>query len=191
MVMLSACSVNPVLQAKKYEHAISGKNATSVIDMMENKAVSRARIQSAINKGEYGQLSRTNDWNGAETVSHLKMEKNSYLMVYKGNSWKIRCSTVGPYHDGNPEMTLLLFLHHIKNYNEMELRKLISNDLKLQEEEFSDEFKNKLLEFADEITPESCKAFEYISNNAYLAYSGHKTLSMVKEPDGWRILDLW
>lgn len=191
ILLVSACATSPGLVAKRYERAVVSKNATAVISMQEKNEISQGEMQQTLAEGNFGTPNSENQWEHQKSSTTIKVGTNNYLMVNEGNKWKIRCATIGPFHDKTPEMTLLLFLHHIKNYNENAIRRLVSSELKLQSEPFPAEFKQQLVDFSEEISSKSCNRFEIKENLAYLAYGSNKTLTLKKESEGWRVLDLW
>lgn len=190
---LTACSVGPQNRARAFDEAIRSENLSQAAAMLADEAypgVDGELLQSAVSAGRMAKEPRPEDWRKAETRARVSVGREIYLLKREGQEWKIQCATVGPFHDRNPEMTLLLAIHFIEHDDYSSLFGLAPAALKLSESPPPRPFIAQLKRMAGELRSYFCEPFSIEGDEAELVY-GSRTLRMLREGSSWRIADLW
>ena len=194
--LLPGCATGPHSRAQEFERSLrQGRTgqAASMMETADGSAVDAAVLTEALQKGRVGDMPLAAEWDRARATAEVEVGRHRYLLMRIGGDWKIRCTTIGPYHDRTPEMTLLLAVHFIRNGDFEAFRRLAPPSLKQSTGVFPEEFRRRLRNWTDEVAAAACHPFALRDGRATLHYGpgGSKTLTMIQSDGRWRILDLW
>ncbi len=192
--LFASCANGPVWRAREFSRNLEKRDAARTVNMLENaeQVANSDAVAQAVRSGLAGAVPVNSEWDRAKTVTRVDVGSETYMLARVGENWKIRCATVGPFHDQTPEMTLLLAMHLIESGRFEDLRKLIPQNA-ASGGAFSPEFRKELAAWAKELHPQRCKPFDIEGSRAMLRYGEgeRKALRLVREREGWRIVELW
>jgi hypothetical protein len=194
-LILVACATGPVQTARAYQDAIAARQPGAIARLSEGDGLANQEwMEQALAAGAFGPLPDDSQWNTQQVTAKVEAGDAVYLLAKHGDEWKVRCASIGPYHDYTPEMTLLLAVHLIKSSKFNELRELLPSTLELTGAEFPAAFQDELRRWASWMSMAACRPFAINYGRAELLYSaegGRKRVVLVLERNHWKIEALW
>gem|GEM_PF-2637246 len=191
MLLLSACAAGPDRVADAYRQALESGDSSS----LEAMSAYKADFESAL-KNDFVSVSPKSGTASEEKNSgsaYIVSNGVAYRLHKDENSWKIDCSTAGPFNQSTPEMTLLLALHLVKAGRFAELNRLALPDAAVTSGEPSEAALELWREFAAAVGPSyDCRPFEITGDEAILSYGGdgQRQIKMRRSNSLWYIVEI-
>ncbi|RJO66769.1 MAG: hypothetical protein C4523_11475 [Myxococcales bacterium] len=190
-----ASGKGPRWRAQEFSRAVADRQADQAAAMLDEGAarIDGATLAEALAKGRVGDFPFAADWDRAEATATVRAGKDVFLLARSGEEWKIRCATIGPYHDRTPEMTVLLARHLIAKGDFDAIQSLVPADVEQSPVSPPASLVQELRQWDAELAPYACAPFSVVGDVAELRYgpAGDKTVRLVREGESWRIRDLW